>query len=92
MFLGFLGLCRLQLVYVANEGIFRVLAHTCIGQALLDYHLEVAVEEVKSWYVVPGLQGVSGKDDNPVLLQQLLELLRALGRGSLVPLLFAIDG
>ena len=62
----FLGRCRFQLVDIANEGILFGRLRALVRLTLFDDHLEVAVEEVKPWYVVPGLQGVASEDDDLV--------------------------
>ena len=88
---SFFSLSCLQLVYLANKRVFLNASRTRIWQAFFDHHLEVTVKEVKSWYVVPGLQGVSREYDDLVFPQQLFQLSLAVMLVCLVPLLFTTE-
>ena len=85
--LGFLRLCRLQLVDVSDETVFLFLVFSLEWVALCYNRFKIAVEEVEAWDIIPWLQDVSGEDDDLVRYQHLLQCLLSMFVSALVALI-----
>ena len=63
------------MVDVSDKAVLLGLLVALIRHALFHNRLQIAVEEVEAWNIVPWLENVTRKDNHLIVLQHLSELL-----------------